>query len=172
MKTLFRGHVPTTRKARKFRGARQYLLGAFLAAVLALLWSCGELRPPPAPFEAQAYTPIDYQALLNPRRAGLHDGQMVRVQGYFWQLLDYDPDMVKNYLSLARHPLGWWKLRWFAVYQSEDMQGYYDLAAVDASRLELYQPKRLEPILLYGQLASLGPGFYLHVHRLEKIGED
>jgi hypothetical protein len=52
------------------------------------------------------------------------------------------------------------------------LQGYYDLAAVDAARLELYQPKRLEPILLYGQLASLGPGFYLHVHRLEKVGED
>jgi hypothetical protein len=171
MTTMIRGCGPTPRPSGKDQGARRYCLVAVLAALLALLCSCGTLRPTPAAFEPQSYTPIDYQDLLQPRRANLHDGQLVRVQGYFWQTLDYDPDMVRNYLNLARHPLGWWNLRWFAVYQNEEMQGYYDLAAMDAARFELAKPKRLEPILIYGQLASLGPGLYLHVHRLEKAGD-
>jgi hypothetical protein len=169
MTIMLRGCAPFNRPSGIGRGVRRYYLGAVLAALLALLSSCGELRPPAAAFEPQSYTPIAYQDLLQPRRANLHDGQLVRVQGYFWQTLDYDPDMVRNYLNLARHPLSWWKLRWFAVYQNEDMQGYYDLAAMDAARLELFKAKRLEPILIYGQLASLGPGLYLHVHRLEKL---
>jgi hypothetical protein len=172
MKTIARGRDPATRKAGKLRGLRRCLQGACLATGLALLCSCGALRPPPPVFEAQDYTPIDYQELLHPGRAGLHDGQRVRVKAFFWQLLDYDPAMVRNYLGLARHPLSWSKLRWFAVYGSETLQGYYDLAAVDESRLKLLQPKRLEAILLYGQLSSLGPGFYLHVHHLEKAVED
>jgi hypothetical protein len=171
MTTMIRGCGPAARPTGKGRGARWYCLGAVLAALLALLASCGALRPTPEAFEPQSYTPIDYQDLLQPRRANLHDGQLVRVQGYFWQPLDYDPDPVRNYLNLARHPLGWWKMRWFAVYQNEDMQGYYDLAAMDAARLELFKAKRLEPVLIYGQLASLGPGLYLHVHRLEKMSD-
>jgi hypothetical protein len=172
MKTAALSPGPTTGKSGQPRRTRLRLLGVGLGAVLALLCACGELRPLPGGFEPQAYTPIDYQDLLNPPRAGLSDGRMVRVKAYFWQPLDYDPAMVRNYLTMARHPLGWPKLHWFALYGTEDMQGYYDLAAMDASRLKLFQPKRLEPILLYGQLSSLGSGFYLHVHHLEKVPED
>jgi hypothetical protein len=157
---------------RKIHRARLYLLGAGLAACLALLSSCGELRPLPAATEPQAYAPIDYQDLLNPRQAGLQAGQLVRVQAYFWQFLDYDPAMVRNYLGLVRHPLGWHRLQWFALYGSEEMKGYYDLAALDQSRLPLYQMHRLEPIMIYGQLSSLGPGYYLQVHHLERIVKD
>jgi hypothetical protein len=150
------------------RRTRRHFLGAGLAAFLAFLCACGELRPHPGGFEPQAYTPLEYQELVNPRQVG----QMVRVKAYFWQQLDYDPAPVRNYLSLARHPLGWSKLRWFALYGSEDLKGYYDLAAMDASRLKLFQPKRLEPILVYGQLSSLGQGCYLHVHHLERAPEE
>ena len=157
---------------RNLHRPRLFLLVGGLAVVLALVSSCAELRPLPAATEPQAYTPIDYQALLHPRQAGLQDGQLVRVQAYFWQFLDYDPDMVRNYLGLVRHPLGWPRLHWFALYGSEEMQGYYDLAALDASRLHFYQLHRLEPIMIYGQLSSLGPGYYLQVHHLDKLGQD
>ena len=163
---------PTTRKAGRFRRARRRLLGLCLAAALAGLCSCGELRPAPGSFDPQAYTPIDYQDLLQPGRAGLPAGRLVRVKAYFWQFLDYDPAMVRNYLSLARRPLAWPRLRWLAVYGSEDLRGYYDLAALDESRLHLFKLKRLDPILIYGELSSLGPGFYLHAHHLEKMAED
>jgi hypothetical protein len=172
MKTAALGHRPATNKAGKFHRRRLRLPGACLAAALALLCSCGEIRPLPPAIEAQAYTPMDYQELLNSGQAGLQVGQMVRVKAYFWQFLEYDPAMVRNYLSLARHPLIWPRLRWFAVYGSEEMKGYYDLAALDASRLDMYKLKRLEPIMLYGELSSLGTGFYLHVHHIEEIRED
>ena len=172
MKTGVCHHRATARKAGRYRRALPYLLGACLAAGLALLCACGELRPLPPAIEPQGYTAIEYQELLNPRQAGLQAGQMVRVKAYFWQFLEYDPAMVRNYLSLARHPLGWPRLRWFAVYGSEEMKGYYDLAALDASRLDMYKLKRLEPIMLYGEISSLGTGLYLHVHHIEEIRED
>lgn len=145
---------------------------ALLGGAGAIICSCGELRPAPPTFEVQSYAPIEYQDLLNPRPSGLQAGQMVRVKAYFWQFLDYDPAMVRNYLSLARHPLGWPRLKWFALYGSEEMKGYYDLAALDASRLHLFKLTRLEPIMVYGQLSSLAPGYYLHVHHVEPITED
>jgi hypothetical protein len=172
MKFTAAGNCPSPGKPGKFRRGRRHLLGACLAVSLALLCSCGELRPLPAAIEPQGYTAIDYQGMLYPRQAGLQAGQMVRVKAYFWQFLDYDPAMVRIYLSVVRHPLGWPRLRWFAVYGSEEMKGYYDLAALDASRLHLYKLSRLDPIMIYGQLSSLGPGFYLHVHHVEKMVED
>jgi hypothetical protein len=145
---------------------------ALLGGAGPVIFACGELRPVPPAFEVQSYAPIEYQDLLNPRQAGLQAGQMVRVKAYFWQFLDYDPAMVRNYLSLARHPLGWPRLKWFALYGSEEMKGYYDLAALDASRFHLYRLTRLEPVLVYGQLSSLTPGYYLHVHHVEPMLED
>ncbi len=97
-------------------------LGLILAGCLVLVCACGELRPVPE-FEAQAYKAIDYQDLLDPAKAGLQAGDLVRVKAYFWQYLTYDPAMVRNYLTLPRYPVRWFNLRWFATYGSERMDG-------------------------------------------------
>lgn len=143
-----------------------------LASGLWLLSACGEVRPLPATLELQAYTPITYQELLAPGKANLKAGQKIKVSAYFWEFLVYDPAMVRNYLTLARHPLSWPHLRWFATYDSQEFKGYYDLAALDADRLHLYKLKRFDPIIIYGELAALGRGFYLHVHHIEKMEEE
>jgi hypothetical protein len=143
-----------------------------LAGGLLLASACGELQPVPAPIEVEAYKPIEYQDLLHPAQAGLHEGELVRVKAYFWQYLLYDPAMVRNYLTLLRYPIRWYKLRWFAVYGSDQMTGYYDLAALSPDQAEKYKGiKRLDHIQIYGELSPLRPGVYLQVHRLEKIEE-
>ncbi|MBI4794930.1 MAG: hypothetical protein HY790_03670 [Deltaproteobacteria bacterium] len=73
---------------------------------------------------------------------------------------------------MLRHPLSWPYLEWFATYGTSDMQGYYDLAALDPSLVKANKPRRLDHIMIYGELASLGPGLYLRVHRIERIEED
>jgi hypothetical protein len=146
-------------------------LGLFLAGCLLLVCACGELRPVPE-FEAQAYKAIDYQDLLDPAKAGLQAGDLVRVKAYFWQYLTYDPAMVRNYLTLPRYPVRWFNLRWFATFGSEKMEGYYDLAALSPEQEEKYKAiKRLDPVLLYGELSPLRPGVFLRVHHIEKIEE-
>jgi len=147
-------------------------LGVLLLCGLLACGACGELRPQPASFDPQVYTPIEYQDLLAPRQAGLHAGQKVRVKAYFWQYLQYDPAIVRNYLTLLKYPIRWYQLQWFATYGTPDMSGYYDLAAITPEQAERYKLKRLEPVLLYGELASLGPGVYLQVFHIEKIVED
>jgi len=147
-------------------------LAVILLCSLLGLGACGKLRPQPATFDPQVYTPIEYQDLLAPRQAGLHDGQKVRVKAYFWQYLNYDPAMVRNYLTLLKYPIRWYRLQWFATYGTADLTGYYDLAAVTPEQAEQYQLKRLDPVLLYGELSSLGPGLFLQVFHIEKIVED
>src|SRR5512139_3942855 len=111
------------------RGSAGFLgLGVVLLCSLLGLTACGELRPHPAGFDPQAYTPIAYRDLLAPGPAGQQAGQQIRVRAYFWQYLDYDPAMVRNYLTLLRYPVRWYQLRWFATYDTADMAGYYDLA--------------------------------------------
>ncbi|MGD0828355.1 MAG: hypothetical protein ABSA09_09780, partial [Desulfobaccales bacterium] len=113
------------------KGLRKRYLGFSLALAVCLAASaCGELRPAPRSFEAQGYRAIDFQELLNPARAGLKAGDLVRVRAFFWQYLTYDPAIVRNYLTLPRYPVSWYRLRWFAIYASEKMEGYYDLAAL------------------------------------------
>ena len=146
-------------------------LRALLAGCLILASACGELRPVPEGFEAPAYKPIDYPELLNPARAGLQAGDLVRVKAYYWQYLTYDPAMVRNYLTLPRYPIRWYQMRWFALYGSERMEGYYDLAALSPEQAEEYKLKRLDPILIYGELSRLSPGVFLRVHHIEKIEE-
>ena len=75
---------------------KTWFWGLCLAGCLMLAGACGELRPVPEGFEAPAYKPIDYQDLLDPAKAGLKDGDLVRVKAYFWQYLNYDPAMVRN----------------------------------------------------------------------------
>lgn len=145
--------------------------GVFLASCLVIVSACGELRPVPE-FEAQAYKTIAYQDLLDPAKAGLQAGDLIRVKAYFWQYLSYDPAMVRNYLTLPRYPIRWFQLRWFAIYDSERMEGYYDLAAMSREQEEKYKAiKRLDPVLIYGELLPLKPGLFLRVHHLEKIEE-
>ena len=134
--------------------------------------ACGELRPHPAVFEPEAYKPIAYRDLLAPGPAGLQAGQRVRVQVYFWQYLDYDPAIVRNYLTLLRYPVRWYQLQWFATYDTADLTGYYDLAAVTPEQADRYKLKRLDPVMLYGELARLGSGLYLQVFHIDKITDD
>jgi hypothetical protein len=169
----------TAKKAtpmKKPRGARRPGSSPWLRILLLcglLGWcACGELRPRPAPFDPQAYTPIAYKDLLAPRQAGLHEGQKIRVKAYFWQYLEYDPAIVRNYLTLLRYPVKWYRLQWFATYGTDDLTGYYDLAAVTPEQAEEYKLKRLDPVLLYGELTRLSPGLYLQVFHIEKIAED
>jgi len=145
---------------------------AFLAVSLGLVGGCGQLRPLPATFEPQDYTPITYQELLAGGHAGLQAGQKIRVPAYFWQFLTYDPAMVRNYLTLPRYPLRWYRLQWFATYGSPQMKGYYDLATLDKEQLRRYKLHRLDHIMVYGELSALPPGLYLRVHHIEKIEKD
>ena len=159
------------RKRLRDKNIMRRFLGLLLTGCLLWAGACGELRPVPAPVEPKAYKAIDYQDLLDPAKAGLQAGELIRVKAYFWQYLDYDPAMVRSYLTLPRYPIRWYRLRWFAVYGSEKMTGYYDLAAISPEQEEKYQPKRLDPILIYGEISPLKPGFFLRVHRIEKSEE-
>ncbi len=147
------------------------LWGALLAGCLLLAGACGELRPVSAPIAPEAYKTIDYQDLLDPAKAGLQAGDLVRVKAYFWQYLTYDPAMVRNYLTLPRYPIRWYQLRWFATYGSEKMTGYYDLTAMSPEQEETYKLKRLDHIMVYGEFSRLSPGVFLLVHRIDKLTE-
>jgi hypothetical protein len=153
-------------------GLQAWFWGFLLAGCLILANACGELRPVPEGFDAPAYKPIEYQHLQDPAKAGLKDGDLVRVKAYFWQYLTYDPAMVRNYLTLPRYPIRWYRLRWFAIYGSDRMEGYYDLAAMSPEQEEEFQKiKRLDHVLIYGELSPLKPGLFLRVHHIEKIEE-
>jgi hypothetical protein len=147
-------------------------LGVLILCGLLGCCACGRLRPQPATFDPQDYKPITYQDLLWPSAAGLHAGEKIRVQAYFWQYLNYDPAMIRNYLTLLRYPIRWYRLRWFATYGKEDMTGYYDLAAISPELADNYILQRLDPVLLYGELSQLGTGLFLQVFHIEKIAED
>ena len=146
--------------------------GALLLGALLVGAACGELRPRPESFDPLAYTPIEYRDLLDPRRAGLQEGQKIRVKAYFWQYLDYDQAMVRNYLTLPRYPIRWYQLNWFATYGTDDLTGYYDLAAITPEQAETYKLHRLDPVMLFGELSSLKPGLYFQVFHIDKIVED
>jgi hypothetical protein len=145
---------------------------AVLAGIVLWIAACGQLPPLPAQVELESYAPITYQELIDSKAAKLQAGQKVKVPAYFWEYLTYDPAMVRNYLDMLRYPLSWPRLEWFATYGTSDMQGYFDLAALDPSLVKPKETRRLDHIMIYGELASLGPGLYLRVHRIERIEED
>lgn len=147
-------------------------LKGLLASLILLLAACGQLPPLPAQVEMESYTPITYEELLAPKDANLQAGQKIKVPAYYWQFLTYDPALVRNYLDMARYPLSWPRLQWFAIFGAPDLRGYFDLAALDPSLKKGFKLHRLDHIMLYGELASLGPGLYLRVHHVAKIEED
>jgi len=147
-------------------------LAALLAGLVWLVAACGQLPPLPAHVELESYAPITYQELLAPDAAKLQAGQKIKVPAYYWQFLTYDPKIVRDYLDMIRHPLSWYKLQWFATYGTPEMRGYFDLAALDPSQKKTYRLHRLDHIMIYGELASMGPGLYLRVHHIAKIEED
>ncbi len=138
-----------------------------------LVQACGQLPPVPATFAPQDYELIPYRQLLAAGGPALKAGQKVRVAAYFWQFLEYEPAMVRNYLNLFRRPLAWYRLEWCSLYETQDMRGYFDRVAMDPGQRQAFHLERLEHIEIYGQMAALGPGLlYLRVDRLEKILED
>ncbi len=145
---------------------------ALLLLSLILTTACAQIRPVPAAFEPRDYRSITYEELLHPEKTGLKDHEKVKVDAYFWQYLNYDPAIVRNYLTRIRHPLAWRKLEFFALYGEQDMKGYYDLAALDEALRPRYPLSRLDRVTVYGELDSLGWGYYLHVHHLEKITDE
>ncbi|MFW6112820.1 MAG: hypothetical protein ACOC8G_00730 [Thermodesulfobacteriota bacterium] len=146
------------------------LLVWLLVLLLGLAWGCGRIRPVPEAFQPEAYTPVTIAQLQAPRKAGLTSGQKVRVEGFFWQYLDYDPDLVANYATMVSHPVAWSRLRWAALYQQRQMRGYYDRLALTRQQQVDWTLRRLEQVRVYGQLAPLGWGvLYLQAHRLERL---
>lgn len=156
----------------RVKGRQGLLLAVFLTA-LGLTAACGQIRPLPSSWDPEAYTPITYAQLLDLRAAGLTSGQKVKVPVYFWQFLIYDPALVQNYITLARHPIDWYRLPWFATYGTPDMKGYFDRLVMTEEQQESYRLKRLEHLLVYGELAYMGLDLlYLQVHHIERITED
>jgi hypothetical protein len=147
-------------------------LGVLFLCGLLGISACGRLRPQPDTFDPNSYKPIAYQDLLAPEAAGLQAGEKIRVKAYFWQYVDYDPALVRNYLTLLRYPIRWYRLRWFALYRTDDLKGYYDLAAMTPEVAQRYKLQRLEPVLLYGELSQLGTGLFFQVFHVEKAAEN
>jgi len=145
-------------------------LVCLLVLLVGLAWGCGHIRSVPAGFQPEAYTPVTINQLQAPRRAGLAPGQKVCVDGYFWQYLNYDPNVVANYATMVRHPVAWSRLRWAALYQQPQMRGYYDRLALTRRQQRDWPLRRLEQVRVYGQLASLGFGvLYLQAHHVERL---
>jgi hypothetical protein len=162
--------IPPGRPAGGLRTGWGRWLGILFLCGLLGAAGCGRLRPRPTTFDPQSYRPITYQDLLTPDDSGLKAGEKVRVKAYFWQYVNYDPAMVRNYLTLLRYPIRWYRLRWFALYRTDDLKGYYDLAAMTPEVAAQYKLTRLEPVLLYGELTQLGTGLFFQVFHVEKIG--
>ncbi|MGQ9688386.1 MAG: hypothetical protein ACUVXF_06315 [Desulfobaccales bacterium] len=151
-------------------GRIRRLVPAFLLLLTAGVWGCGHIRPVPEGFEPAHYQAVSLEQLRAPRPSGLLPGQKVRVDGYFWQFLDYDPCVVPNYLTMVRQPLAWSRLRWAAMYESASMHGYYDRLALNQEQQRDWKLKRLEPVRVFGELAPLGFGaLYLRVHHFERL---
>jgi len=144
-----------------------------LAVLLAiLLCGCGRYRPVPKVWDPGAFRLVSVADLQAPGQAGLAAGDLIKVPAYFWEFLIYDPAMVRNYLTMLRHPLVWPQLEWFSVYGTPQMRTYFDRVVMDQEQRRSYDLDRLDHVMLYGELAPMGGGLlYLRLHRLEKLEE-
>ncbi len=147
-------------------------VAAMFLTVALLAPGCGRYRPVPKVWDPQAYRTASVSEVNAPKRAGLSAGDLIKVPAYFWELVIYDPAMVRNYLTMLRHPVTWPQLQWFAVYETPQLQGYFDRMVMDKDQERSFKLSRLDRILVYGELAPLGGGLlYLRVHRLVKLEE-
>lgn len=147
-----------------------YRIRAYLWALVLLfqLAACGRVANPPAAFDPATYTPIDTSLLLTGAPAGLQPGQRVSFRCYFWEFLSYDPGIRYYYFNLLRYPQQWGALEWFAVYRDATMTGYFDRLAMSYAQRLTFRPKRLDPLIIYGELLPFGGrDLYLLVHHLE-----
>jgi hypothetical protein len=150
-------------------GRCRFLLLLLFAALL--LTACGSMKPVPAEFQPAEYTPIDFAQL--PLDTNLHAGELVRVEAYFWQFLTYDPAPKYYYVDQLKYPRRWGQLEWFSLYQKADMQGYYDRAAMSHLQRLQFNPKRLDHLIIYGEMVRMGGStIYLLVHHLERVQPD
>jgi len=142
-----------------------------LAALLAgLSMGCRHLAPAPEGFNPEDYTPVTSAQLQEPHKAGLARGQRVSVEGYFWQFLEYDPFMGAQYLATLVRPLTESHQRWAALYESAQMQGYWDRLVLTRQQQREWDLRRLEHVRIYGQMANLGFGIlYLQAHHLDRL---
>ena len=148
-------------------------LGLATLLLTMLLCGCGRYRTVPAVWDPHAYRQITVQDLKAPGRAGLATGHKIKVPAYFWEFIIYDPAMVRNYLTLLRHPVAWSQLEWFAVYGTPQMKEYFDRMVMDREQRRSYKLSRLDHIMIYGELAPMGGGLlYLRVHRLQELAEN
>ncbi|MBM4285899.1 MAG: hypothetical protein FJ128_11735 [Deltaproteobacteria bacterium] len=135
------------------------------------LFACSAPLTAPADFEAGAYQPISYEDLLTPTR--LTPNQKVVAPAYFWQELAYDPLMLRQYAHRAGQPRAWRQVRFYAVYGSPQMRGYFNRVVMTPEQARAAEVKRLDHLRLFGEVGALGgEGLYLRVHRLEKIEEE
>jgi hypothetical protein len=150
-------------------GCSRFLL-VFLFGIL-LLTACGSMKPIPAEFNPTAYTPINFDQLGHD--ASLHNGDLVRVEAFFWQFLTYDPAPKYYYFNQMQYPRRWGDLEWFALYEKADMKGYYDRSAMSHGQRLQFNPKRLDNLIIYGEMVPLGGSkLYLLVHHLEYVKID
>jgi len=149
-----------------------YRLPSLLLGALLLAAACGQVRPLPPELPLADYTPLDL-AQLRENSPELRAGQLVQIRAYFWEFLSYDPVPQHYYFNQLRHPLTWQQLEWFALYESSAMHGYFDLAVMSPAQRRQFQPKRLEHLVLFGELVPMGGSrLYLQTHYLERVVVD
>jgi hypothetical protein len=151
--------------------------GGVLVLLLALLpglgSSCRHAPPANGVFHPGEYKPVTIEQLQAPQKAGLLPGQKVSVEGFFWQYLEYDPFPVPKYLALARHPVAESRWRWASLYNSPQMQGYFDRLALSGGERAELDLKRLEHVRIYGRLAHLPFGIlYVQAQHVDRLDEE
>jgi hypothetical protein len=150
-------------------GCSRILLVLLLGIML--LTACGSMKPVPAEFNPTEYTPISFDQLLHD--SSLRAGELVRVEGFFWQFLTYDPALKHYYANQLKYPRHWGDLEWFALYEKADMKGYYDRGAMSHRQRLQFEPKRLDHFILYGEMVPMGGSkLYLLVHHLDRLKID
>ncbi len=154
-----------------------FRFGGVLVLLLTLLpglgSSCRHAPPVAEGFHPQEFTPVTIEQLQAPQKAGLAPGQKVSVEGYFWQYLEYDPYPVPQYLARARHPVAESRWRWASLYNSPQLQGYFDRLALSGNLRRALELKRLEHVRIYGRLAHLPFGIlYLQAQQVDRLDEE
>lgn len=153
-----------------FWGKGQAILAAALVFTLLGTGGCGRIDRVPAVLEAESYEEVSFSQLRDSREAERLRGRRVKFAAFFWQYLHYDPAILRNYAMLAGHPISWWDLKWASVYETPQMQGFYDRLALDGELQGRLKLKRLDRLLIFGEVAPMGPGLtYVRLHRVEKL---